>query len=44
MEDELLMRNKIDDKQCFDIMVLSQVLKTQILRAAHDELGHNVST
>ena len=44
MEDELLMRNKIDDKQCFDIMVLSQVLMTQILRAAHDELDHNGST
>ena len=44
MEDELLMRNKIDDKQCFDIMVLSWVLMTQILRAALDELGHNGST
>ena len=44
MEDELLMRNKIDDKQCFDIMVLSWVLMTQILRAANDELGYNGST
>ena len=43
MEDELLMRNKIDDKQCFHTMVLLKVLMTQILRAAHDELGHNGS-
>ena len=41
MEDELLMRNTIDSKQCFLTMVLPQVLTTGILRAVHDELGHN---
>ena len=44
IEDKLLMRNIIDNKQCFYTMVLPQVLITQILRAAHDELGHNGST
>ena len=44
MEDKLLMRNIIDNKQCFHTMVLPQVLITQILRATHDELGHNGTT
>ena len=44
MEDELLMRNITDNKQFFYIIVLPHVLMTQILRAAHDELGHNGST
>ena len=44
MEDELLMRNLIDNKQCFHTMVMPWVLKTQILRAAHDELCHNGPT
>ena len=44
MEDELLMRNIIDKKQCFHTMVLAQVLMIQILRAAYDDLGHNSST
>ena len=43
MEDELLMRNIIDSKQCFHTMVLAQVLMTNILMAAHDKLGHNGS-
>ena len=34
------MRNIINNKQCFYTMVLLQVLKTQILRTAHDDLGH----
>ena len=38
------MRNIIDTKQCFNTMVLPWILTTQILRAAHDELGHNGST
>ena len=38
------MRNIIDNKQCFHTKVLSQVLTTQVLRAAHDALGHNGST
>ena len=40
MEDELLIRNMIGNKQCFHTMVLPQVLKTQIIRAAYDELGY----
>ena len=44
MEGELLMRNIIDNKQCFHTMVLPWVFMTQILRDAHDELGHNQST
>ena len=44
MEDELLMRNIIDYKQCFHTMMLPFMLTTQILRAAHDALGHNGST
>ena len=44
IEHKLLMRNITDNKQCFHTMVLPQVLITQILRAAHDELGHNGST
>ena len=44
IEDKLLMRNIIDNKQYFHMMVLPQVLVTQILRDAHDELGHNGST
>ena len=38
------MRNIIYNKQCFHTIVLPQVLITQILRAAHDELGHNDAT
>ena len=41
IEDKLLMRNIIDNKQCFHAMVLPLVLTNRILRAAHDELGHN---
>ena len=44
IEDKLLMRNIIDNKQCFHTMVLPWVLIIQILRAAEDELGHNVTT
>ena len=44
MEDELMMRNIIDNKQCFHTMVLPQVSITEILRSVHDELGHNGST
>ena len=44
MKDELLLINMIDNKQCFHTMVLLQILMTQILRAAHDELCHNSST
>ena len=44
MVDELLIGNKIDNKQCFHTMVLPWVLMTQILRATHDVLGHNDST
>ena len=44
MEDELLMKNIIDNKQCFHTMVLNLVLMTHILRATYDELGHNSST
>ena len=44
MEDRFLMRNIIDNQQCFHTMALPQVLVTQILRASHDELGHNSST
>ena len=44
MEEELLMRNIINNKQCFNTMLLPQVLITQILRAVHEELGHNSST
>ena len=43
-QDELLMRNIIDYRQCFYTMMLPQVLTTQILRAVHDELGRNGST
>ena len=42
--DKMLMRNIIDNKQCFHTMVLPLVLITQILRAANDELGHNGTT
>ena len=38
IEDKLLIRNIIDNKQCFCTMVLPRLLITQILRAAHDEL------
>ena len=38
------MRNITDDRQYVHTMVLPQVLMTQILRAAHDELGHNSCT
>ena len=44
MEDELLMRNIIDNKPYSHMMVLPRVLTTQILRAAHDELDHNGTT
>ena len=44
IEDKLLMRNIIDNKQCFHTMVLLRILITQILRATHDELGHNGTT
>ena len=44
IEDELLMRNIIDNKQFFHTMVLPWVLITQILMAAHGEVGHNGST
>ena len=44
VEDKLLMRNIIDNKIFFHTMELSQVLMTQILGAAHDELVHNGST
>ena len=44
MEDELLMRNIINNKQCFHIMVLSCMLATRILRAVHEELGYYGST
>ena len=44
IEDKLLMRNIIENKQCFHTIVLPQVLITQILRAAHDELDHNGTT
>ena len=44
MEDKLLMRNIVDNKQCFHTMVLPQVMITQMLKAAHDELGPSGST
>ena len=44
IEDKLLMRNIIDNKQCFYTLVLPQVLITQILKTAYDELGHNGTT
>ena len=44
IEDELLMRNIIDNKMCFHTMVLPQVFTTQILKAAHNELGNNGTT
>ena len=44
IEDKVLMRNIIDSKQCFHSMMLSHILITTILRAAHDELGHNETT
>ena len=30
-----------DNKECFQTTVLHRVLITQVLRLAHDELGHN---
>ena len=44
MDDELLTRNIIDNKQCVHAMVLPRVLTTRMLRAAHDVLAHNSST
>ena len=44
IEDELLMKNIIDNKQCFHAMVLPWLLITPILRAANDELSHNGTT
>ena len=38
------MMNIIDNKQCFHTKMLPTVLITQILRTAHDELGHNGTT
>ena len=37
IENELLMSNIIDNKQCFHTVVLPQVLTTQVLRAVLDE-------
>ena len=44
IEDKVWMGNIIDNKQCFYTMVLPWAFIIQILRAAHDELGHNSST
>ena len=44
IEDKLVMRNVIDNMQCFYTMVLPHLFITQILRAAYDELGHNGTT
>ena len=44
VEDKLLMRNIVDNKQCLHTMVLPQVLINQILRVDHDEVGHSGST
>ena len=44
IKDKLLMRNIIDNKQCFHIMVLPWILITLILRAAHGGLDHNGTT
>ena len=44
IENKLLMRNITDNKQCFHTVVLPQILTAPLVRAAHDELGHNSST
>ena len=44
MEDELLMRNIIDNKQCFHTRVLLSVLTTRILRAASSSGYHYALT
>ena len=44
IEDKLLMRIIIDNKQCFHTIVLPWLLITQILMAVHDELGHSGTT
>ena len=43
MDDELLMTNITDNKQCFHTMVLSRMLTARMLRASHDQLDHNIS-
>ena len=43
-ESEILMRKVIDNKQGFQTIVSPRFLVTQLLRLAHNELGHNSTT
>ena len=44
IENDILMRNIIINKQDFQTMVLPRVLINEVLSLAHGELGHNVTT
>ena len=44
IEDKLLMRNIIGNKQCLYNIMLPQVLISQLLRTAYDALAHNGTT
>ena len=44
MEEELLLRYVEDNKQRFEVIVIPKDLSAVVLKVAHDDLGHNVST